>query len=164
MWFCGGSHIYACIGKTKQKCGEKTKAEKMSSWRLGQRYVTSARRRLFQVNFHFGVGHEILHFFLPESIVHYPLDPRALRLSVQGSTCRWLIPYRHHHHHPNDLENLPIMPAKIPFFDASESLQQRWREASSSPRVTAQIYVFILLLTIGGDGGKGCGSAGLGLR
>ncbi|CDW99805.1 hypothetical protein [Sporisorium scitamineum] len=41
------------------------------------------------------------------------------------------------------------MPAKVPFFDPSESLQQRWREAASSNRITAQIYVFVLLITIG---------------
>ncbi|SJX60402.1 uncharacterized protein SRS1_11716 [Sporisorium reilianum f. sp. reilianum] len=41
------------------------------------------------------------------------------------------------------------MPAKIPFFDPSESLQQRWREATSSPRITAQIYVFVLIIAIG---------------
>lgn len=41
------------------------------------------------------------------------------------------------------------MPARIPFFEASESLQQRWRESTASPRVTAQIYVFALLIAIG---------------
>lgn len=41
------------------------------------------------------------------------------------------------------------MPAKIPFFEASESLQQRWRESTASPRVTAQVYVFALLIAIG---------------
>lgn len=41
------------------------------------------------------------------------------------------------------------MPAKIPFFDPSESLQQRWREATSSSRITAQLYVFVLIITIG---------------
>ncbi|KIS71935.1 uncharacterized protein UMAG_00362 [Mycosarcoma maydis] len=41
------------------------------------------------------------------------------------------------------------MPAKLPFLDASESLQQRWREATSPTRISAQIYVFLLLITIG---------------
>ncbi len=41
------------------------------------------------------------------------------------------------------------MPAKIPFLDPSESLQQRWRESTSSSRVSAQIYVFFLLVSIG---------------
>ncbi|PWZ02657.1 hypothetical protein BCV70DRAFT_234468 [Testicularia cyperi] len=41
------------------------------------------------------------------------------------------------------------MPAKIPFLPPSETLQQRWKEASSSPRVSAQIYVFALLITVG---------------
>ncbi|SPO20943.1 uncharacterized protein UTRI_00420 [Ustilago trichophora] len=41
------------------------------------------------------------------------------------------------------------MPAKIPFFDSSASLQQKWRESASSGRLTAQLYVFILLIAVG---------------
>lgn len=41
------------------------------------------------------------------------------------------------------------MPAKIPFLEASDSLQQRWREATSPGRINAQIYVFTLLIAIG---------------
>lgn len=38
---------------------------------------------------------------------------------------------------------------KIPFLDASESLQQRWAESGSSKRISAQIYVFLLLIAVG---------------
>ncbi|KAN0063119.1 hypothetical protein ACQY0O_004283 [Thecaphora frezii] len=41
------------------------------------------------------------------------------------------------------------MPAKLPFFSASDSLQQKWAEALSSNRLTAQLYVFILILSVG---------------
>ena len=41
------------------------------------------------------------------------------------------------------------MPVKLPFFEPSESLQARWHEATSPNRITAQLYVFVLLITIG---------------
>ncbi|SNX81678.1 uncharacterized protein MEPE_00383 [Melanopsichium pennsylvanicum] len=41
------------------------------------------------------------------------------------------------------------MPAKIPFLNASASLQDKWRDSTSPHRVNAQIYVFVLLITIG---------------
>lgn len=41
------------------------------------------------------------------------------------------------------------MPAKIPFFPPSESLQQKHLESCSPQRITAQLYVFALLIAIG---------------
>lgn len=41
------------------------------------------------------------------------------------------------------------MPAKVPFLSASESLRQRWEEAATSQRVSAQVYVFSLLIAVG---------------
>ncbi|EST09978.1 MOSC, N-terminal beta barrel [Kalmanozyma brasiliensis GHG001] len=41
------------------------------------------------------------------------------------------------------------MPAKIPFLSASESLQQQMAESKSYTRISAQIYVFLLIITIG---------------
>ncbi|KAJ1031716.1 hypothetical protein NDA13_002105 [Ustilago tritici] len=41
------------------------------------------------------------------------------------------------------------MPAKIPFFQPSDSLKQKWLEATNPTRISAQLYVFSLLIAIG---------------
>ncbi|CCF54092.1 hypothetical protein NDA11_006486 [Ustilago hordei] len=41
------------------------------------------------------------------------------------------------------------MPAKIPFFQPSDPLKQKWLEATNPTRISAQLYVFALLIAIG---------------
>lgn len=50
---------------------------------------------------------------------------------------------------PSSLTRNIDMPAKVPFLSASESLRQRWQEAATSQRVSAQVYVFSVLIAVG---------------